>query len=72
MDPAVRELLAHLRFRGTIRERSVEPVVRLLRAVRERRRIRGLLLDISSGGGGSVPSEELYLAVRRLSAVKPV
>ncbi|MHB8352100.1 MAG: signal peptide peptidase SppA [Thermoplasmata archaeon] len=68
----MRPLLAHVSIRGTLRERSVEPTVRLLRAVRERRRIRGVLLDVSSGGGGAVASHDLYLAVQRLNAVKPV
>jgi hypothetical protein len=43
----MRELLAHVQFRGTIRERTVEPFVRLLGALRERRRVRGVLFDIS-------------------------
>lgn len=68
----MRELLAQVQFRGTIRERSVEPFLRLLRGLRERPRIRGVLLDISSGGGASVPSMDLYLAVKRLSERKPV
>jgi protease-4 len=65
-------LLAHVQFRGTIRERSVEPYLRMLKALRSKRRIRGVLFDISSGGGADVPSDDLYRAVKRLDAVKPV
>ncbi len=68
----MRERLAHVAFRGTIRERTVEPFLRLLNGLRERRRIRGVLLDISSGGGESVASTDFYLAVKRLDSVKPV
>jgi protease IV len=68
----MRERLAHVSFRGSIRERSVEPFVRLLKTLRGRSRIRGVLLDISSGGGESIASMDLYLAVKRLDAVKPV
>lgn len=68
----MRERLAHVSFRGSIRERSVEPFVRMLKALRVRSRIRGVLLDISSGGGESIASMDFYLAVKRLDAVKPV
>jgi protease-4 len=68
----VRERLAHVQFRGSIRERSVEPYLRMFQALRDARRIRGVLLDISSGGGGSVASTDFYLAVKRLDQVKPV
>lgn len=68
----MRELLAHVSFRGSIRERSIAPTLRLLRGLRERRRVKGVLLDISSGGGESIASTDFYLAVKRLDAVKPV
>jgi len=68
----MRELLVQVPFRGTIRERTVEPYVRLLRGLRERRRVKGVLFDISSGGGEVVASADLHLAVQRLNAVKPV
>jgi protease IV len=68
----MRPLLAHLQFRGTIRERSVEPYLRILKAVQNKNRIRGLLLDISSGGGADIPSQDFYMAVKRLNEAKPV
>jgi protease IV len=68
----VRELLVHVPFRGTIRERTVEPYLRLLKGLRGRRRVKGVLLDISSPGGEVVASTDLYLAVRRLNATVPV
>jgi protease IV len=68
----MRERLAHISFRGTIRERTVEPYLRLLRGLRTRRRVRGVLIDISSGGGESIASMDFHLAVKRLDQVTPV
>ena len=65
-------ILAHVQFRGTIRERTVEPYLGILGAVRRRKKFAGLLFDISSGGGDGVASEDLYRAVKRVAAVKPV
>src|SRR5208283_4486134 len=64
----MRELLAHVAFRGTIRERSVEPYLRLLMALRYKRRIKGVLLDLSSGGGEAIASMDFYLAVKPVYA----
>jgi len=68
----MRERLAQVTFRGTIRERSVEPYLRMLKALRYKRRVKGVLLDISSGGGEAIASMDFYLGVKRLNEVKPV
>jgi protease-4 len=68
----MRERLAHIVLRGTLRERTVEPYLALLRRLRDRRRIAGVLIDISSGGGEVGASHDLYRAVQRLNAIKPV
>jgi len=68
----MRERLAQVAFRGTIRERSVEPYLRLLKALRYKSRYKGVLLDISSGGGEAIASMDFYLAVKRLNEFKPV
>lgn len=66
------ERLAVIQFRGVIRERSVDPFVRLLRGLREQANVKGVLFDVSSGGGEAIPSMDLYLALKRLDSVKPV
>jgi len=68
----MRELLAQVSFRGTIRERSVEPYLTLLKRLRSKRRVKGVLLDLSSGGGEAIASMDFYLGVKRLNEVKPV
>ena len=68
----MREILAQVQFRGMIRDRSVEPYVRLLKGLRSRNRVQGVVLDISSGGGEVVASTDFFLAVKRLDQVKPV
>ena len=68
----MRELLAQVAFRGTIRERTVEPYLTLLKRLRYKRRVKGVLLDLSSGGGEAIASMDFYLGVKRLNEVKPV
>jgi protease IV len=68
----MRERLAIVPFRGTIRERSVQPYLQLFQALRTQRRVKGVLVDLSSGGGESIASMDLYLAIKRLDQVKPV
>jgi protease IV len=71
-EDSMREQLAYVAFRGLIRERTVEPYLRILRSLRERRRVKGVLLDISSGGGEAIASTDFFLGVKRLDSAKPV
>jgi len=50
----------------------VEPYLRLLKVLRYKRRVKGVLLDLSSGGGEAIASMDFYLGVKRLNEVKPV
>lgn len=47
-------------------------VLGALSQAKRNHRIRGVLLDIDSPGGGATASEAIYMAVRRLAAEKPV
>jgi protease IV len=51
--------------------RTVE-LVELLRHLRESRRVPAVVLDIDSPGGSATASADLYQAIRRLAAEKPV
>jgi protease-4 len=46
--------------------------VRMLRAIEENRRIRALVIDIDSPGGGAGASETIYRAISRVAKQKPV
>ena len=48
------------------------PVVEWMRELREDRSVKGVLLRINSPGGVVAPSQEIYGAVKKLAAVKPV
>jgi protease-4 len=54
---------------GAVRTQEMQ---RLLRRAGDSERIRSVLLDIDSPGGGAVASEQLYVSVRRLAERKPV
>lgn len=47
-------------------------MIRMLRAIEENRRIRALVIDIDSPGGGAGASEYIYRSVERVAARKPV
>jgi protease-4 len=65
--------IAVLEIFGTIGN-AVRPsvYVPLLEGVRKSRRIKALVLDVDSPGGGAPGSAELYAAVKRVAAEKPV
>jgi protease-4 len=46
--------------------------VRMLKAVEENRRIRALVIDIDSPGGGAGASEQLYNSIAKVAKQKPV
>lgn len=48
------------------------PVVEWLKDLREDKSVKGVLLRINSPGGVVAPSQEIFAAVKRLAAVKPV
>ena len=45
---------------------------RMLRAIEENKRIRALVIDIDSPGGGASASEQLYRSIARIARQKPV
>jgi protease-4 len=68
-----RRRIAILPIRGVIGGAlRTDDLLRTLGAARRNPRIRAVLLEIDSPGGGATASEALYLAVKRVAAVKPV
>jgi protease-4 len=68
-----RRRIAVLPVRGVIGGAvRTDDLLRTLGAARRNPRVRAVLLEIDSPGGGATASEALYIAVRRLAAVKPV
>ena len=59
-----------VRIEGAIVD--AEDTVEFLRTLREDASVKGVVLRINSPGGAFGPSQELYLAVKRLAGVKPV
>ncbi len=59
-----------VRIEGAIVD--ADDVVTFLRTLREDDSVRGVVLRINSPGGAFGPSQEMYMAVKKLVAVKPV
>ena len=67
---AAKSRLGVVRLEGFLGD--AEPAVRFLKELREDPTIKGVVLRINSPGGAFGPSQEIYQAVARLAAVKPV
>src|ERR1700676_482722 len=68
-----RRRIAILPIRGVIGGAlRTDDLLRSLGAARRNPRIRAVVLEIDSLGGGATASEALYIAVKRVAAVKPV
>lgn len=67
---AAKSRLGVVRLEGFLGD--AEPAVRFMKELREDPTIKGVVLRINSPGGAFGPSQEIYQAVARLAAVKPV
>ncbi|MFN2581609.1 MAG: signal peptide peptidase SppA [Candidatus Dormibacteria bacterium] len=68
-----RRRIATIQIRGVIDGAvRTEGLSKVIGAARRNRRVRAVVLDIDSPGGGAVGSEVLHVAVKRLAADKPV
>jgi protease-4 len=64
--------IAVLEFSGMISSSSIEPYLHIVRALSESRKIAGIVMKMNSGGGSAAATENLYLALRKLSEKKPL
>ncbi len=62
--------LGIVRVEGVIENSG--PIVEWIEELRGNASVKGVLLRIDSGGGAVVPSQEIFLAVKRLAEAKPV
>ena len=59
-----------VRIEGAITD--ADAVVTFIRKLREDKSVKGVILRVNSPGGAFGPSQEMYMAVKKLRAVKPV
>lgn len=68
-----RRRIAVVQIRGAIGGAArTDDLIRTIGQARRNARVRAVLLEIDSPGGTAIASEQLYVAVRRLAARKPV
>lgn len=68
-----RRRIAVVQVRGAIGGAArTDDLIRTIGQARRNPRIRAVLIEIDSPGGTAIASEQLYMAVRRLAASKPV
>jgi protease-4 len=64
--------IALLEFSGIISSSSIDPYLRIVKALSGSRKIAGVVMKINSGGGSAAATENFYLALRKLSEKKPL
>ncbi|MBI5026332.1 MAG: signal peptide peptidase SppA [Nitrospirae bacterium] len=64
--------IAIVPFSGVLSTKTVEPYLRLLKAIEYSKYIKGGIFQIESPGGNAYASEMLYFSLKRLSEKKPV
>jgi len=65
-----RGVIAVIPFSGTLSMRSVEPYIDIIERVEKMRKVKGVILKLSSQGGGITATEVLYMALLRLKEKK--
>lgn len=64
--------IALLEFSGMISSSTIEPYLHIVKALSGSRKIAGVVMKMNSGGGSAAATENLYLALRKLSERKPL
>ena len=72
MWPFRRDVIAVISFSGVLSMRTVEPLVEIIEAAEKTKRIKAVLLKLSSQGGSVTATEVLAMAMGRLKQEKPL
>ncbi len=64
--------IAIIKLSGTINEPTTDQMVSMLRYAKERKDVKGVVLQVSSPGGSASLSEEIYLTILSLKKEKPI
>ena len=64
--------IARVKISGTINQGTASAYVEILNFLRTRKKFKGVILEINSGGGDANSSQILFEAIRKLDSDKPV